>query len=277
MNAASFLVCTSFFPTEVRLPHQIGMLKAISEWPVASVRVVLMTFADNDVIEKVSKVFEIFNSSILSIEFYKVNKYDDGYMLTWEHKDLIKSRFLAISSRYTHFLYTEDDLQISWRNVAYWIKFREELDFSRLLPGMLRYEIARGDIWATDVSEPQKLDGRCSIHRSGLRFVNVWPPYQALLLLDRQLAEEHIQSRSFDFENSKYYGHYGTPERASMGPTWENAPLEMGFSSRYVIPVGSDNLPHFDCMVHHLPNTYASSQDVARTLCGTLRIKDLFY
>ena len=46
-------------------------------------------------------------------------------------------------------------------------------------------------------------------------------------------------------------------ERANMGQTFENFPVGEGFSSRYLVPVTSDGLPHFDCLVHHLPNNFA--------------------
>jgi hypothetical protein len=91
-------------------------------------------------------------------------------------------------------------------------------------------------------------------------FVNLDYPFNAMFILDRELALEYVETLSFDRERSKVVRpEWDVACRAAMGLCFENPP--QGFAIRYVSPVDPRTLttPSWS-WIYHLPNNYAKNR-----------------
>jgi hypothetical protein len=98
-------------------------------------------------------------------------------------------------------------------------------------------------------------------------YLNMSQPYQAMYLLDRDLAKEHL----FDNPLEKRETIWGIRETAASGLTFVKIPN--GFTSRVVVGFNYDTFKiDSDSLIHHLPNNY-----INRPLSehGKIKIEDL--
>lgn len=189
------------------------------------------------------------------------------FLLTWCHFDIFRKRFSDAS--FTHFLYLEDDVLITRRNVAYWMRGREALRSNNLIPSFVRYEkkVGDGDLYSTDVTKMVELAycPQVLLNRS-YTYVNFTQPYQGMYLLDRDLMREHLADQPVPGS-----GGWHIRETAAQGITFTNVPA--GFYSRNLVGYDmSKNEIDPDCLVQHLPNNYANDSS---SEFGKLRIRDL--
>jgi hypothetical protein len=107
---------------------------------------------------------------------------------------------------------------------------------------------------------------------NGTVLVNMPNPYNPCFILDVELAEEYVRSRSFDREASQAVCQWGVRERAALGLCLENVPPP--FQTRYLVPVSrrTGKLPEF-ARISHLPNNYANDP---RSPLGKVRVDELF-
>jgi hypothetical protein len=86
--------------------------------------------------------------------------------------------------------------------------------------------------------------------------VNMPNPYNPCFILDLELAEEYVRSRSFDREASQAVCG-GSARTGALGLCLENVPPP--FQTRYLVPVSrrTGKLPQF-ARISHLPNNYAN-------------------
>lgn len=195
------------------------------------------------------------------------------WILTWAHKTIFREKFSDLS--YSHFMYTEDDLEITRRNIDYWQTNREILRDSGLYPSFFRVEWnVELNCWtSTDLTEKINLERipRLSLLGGTRNYLNSPNPYQGLFFYDRELMSEHLDSPTADintygdiekiFLNEKWGG--GVAERANFALTFHNIP--MGFTSRTVVPYFEKfGLIDPECWIHHLPNNYANSMPESR-------------
>jgi hypothetical protein len=154
------------------------------------------------------------------------------------------------------------------------VEFRENLRSFGLLPSFVRveYNAALGGFVASDAFWPIYVPAQSHIRLGDSVLVNMPNPYNPCFILDPELAEEYVRSRSFDHDDSLAVGRWGVRERAAMGLCLENVPPP--FQSRYVVPVCRQTamVPGF-ARVSHLPNTYA---DNPSSRLGKVRIDELF-
>jgi hypothetical protein len=201
------------------------------------------------------------------------------YNLTWAHKRLISGDFLAPDSPYSHFIYLEDDEQLTFENFAYFLAGRDILrPFGNLVPAYLRMEWCDKLACAmnNDNIAPILLAGRPFISHGEYAFVTADNPYCGGFILDQELAREYIQTRSFDLKRSRAVsteaGWFGVRERSAMGLTFENPPAP--FAYRVVVPVAIASRVAPSCAwLAHLPNNYAN--DPSHHL-GKVAMTDLF-
>jgi hypothetical protein len=164
-----------------------------------------------------------------------------------------------------------------------------------LVPAFLRTEwsVERECHVNTDNTAPIKLAGRSFISDGDYAFVGVDNPNYSAYLLDRDLAREYVNSRSFDpkrsrevnpfgwferavlgwfFENPPAPFHFGVYERAAMCLTFENPPAP--FVYRAVVPVSISSRMVPQCAwLAHLPNYYADNPGSPH---GKIAMTDLF-
>jgi hypothetical protein len=196
-------------------------------------------------------------------------------MLTWAHKHIVKDVFLTKDSRFDHFIYIEDDIQFSFINYCYFVQYRPLLQSSGIVPAFVRveYNQATHDFVASDCGgEPYVIDTDKVVDAGDYWFANPFNPYNAMYILDRDLAEEYVASVSFDVSASTAITDWCLRERSAMGLTFENIPA--GFDYRLAVPVNKSTgqTPSF-CWIYHLPNNYADNMLVQT---GTVPMTKLF-
>jgi hypothetical protein len=202
-------------------------------------------------------------------------KLSHPWILPWSHKHLIADRFLSMESAYTHFIYVEDDILLSFDNFCYFIYYREMLKGKGLIPSCQRIEYNDSDnhLYLVDQIGVSDFSSRNRVDLHGYAFVNLDYPYNAMFILDRDLALEYVKTPSFDRERSKLVRpEWDVACRAAMGLCFENPPP--GFTSRYVSPVDLSTLetPYWS-RVYHLPNNYTKNM---LQPFGKTRINQLF-
>jgi hypothetical protein len=213
------------------------------------------------------------------------------WRLTWAHKALFRDLVLKhdVFEHATHLIYSEDDMAYPPGALGYWCDFRAPLADHQLLPGFLRVEGPEDDRRVTGWR--RRSDGRPRVGvRPSLRgsqtdeivwFVNLNVPYQAMYILDAELAEWHFRRSDFrSYRRSKlspaFGGRWGVPERAAAGPIFDNE-IPKGYRSRNVLPlVGTDGtaaLPLPASLIHHLPWKDYNNPSVPQ---GKTRVRDSF-
>ncbi len=112
--------------------------------------------------------------------------------LTWRHKAIISDEFLGGKrGGFTHFIYLEDDIRLTFTNLCYWLKFRNLLRPAGLLPAFVRmeYRAAVGGYTASDAF--WRVYAAAQAYRPHRRHVprgHVESRITRFYLLDRELA-----------------------------------------------------------------------------------------
>jgi hypothetical protein len=264
------LAAVTFHFREKRLKYLFHAVRALSEFPVEVLDVVIVTNVDHrkelgQISHLCTPFFQSFparqnSQKSLSIESFP--DLADPWLLPWNHKHLIVDRFLSAKSTYTHFIYLEDDILISFDNFCYFLYYREMLKGDRLIPSFQRFEYNDVDncLYLTDQIGVSEFKSRKRVDLNGFAFVNLDYPYDAMFILDRELALEYVETPSFDREGSKVVmPEWDVAARAAMGLCFENPP--QGFKVRYVSPVDPNTLmtPVWS-WVHHIPNNYVHNR-----------------
>jgi hypothetical protein len=264
------LVAVTFHFREARLQYLFQVIRALCEYHVEALDIVVVTNVDHDAPLKQIRDLcaPLFTplpmrpkaTRTLSIESFP--KLADPWLLPWSHKRLIADRFLNSESAYTHFIYVEDDVQLSFDNFCYFLRYREMLKGTGLIPSFQRVEYNDADnrLYLLDQIGVADLGSRNCVNLDGYAFVNPDYPFNAMFVLDRELALEYVESASFDRERSKVVKpDWDVACRAAMGLCFEPPP--QGFSMRSVIPVdpATRTVPAWS-WVYHLPNNYAKDR-----------------
>lgn len=276
--SARILVAITVHFNANRLEYLAEVLRSLGEFPVPVMDIILVTnTVDDEELTLLQRLCdEILPGKSASIRSYEYLAHP--HYLTWRHREIVASEFAgARTGRYTHFIYLEDDIRISFLNFSYFVEYREILRDAGLIPSFLRVEYNRflngfvdSDNKAQiDVSAQPKLDLGETV------MVSLPNPYIAFYILDTDLAAEFLRSRSFRRERSRSVPEMtdmDVRERAAMGVSYENVPEP--FACRYVVPVSkSKGLAWNSCWVSHLPNNYANDP---KSGFGKIRMDCLF-
>jgi len=264
------LVAVTFHFRESRLQYLFQVVRALCEFPVEALDVVVTTNVDhevalkqiNDLCRPLCQPFPARQESKITFSIESFPNLPDPWLLPWSHKHLIADRFLARESTYTHFIYVEDDILLSFDNFCYFLRYRAMLSQERLIPSFQRVEYNDVDnrLYLVDQIGASKFGSRKRIVFDGYAFVNLDYPYNAMFVLDRDLAKEYVKTPSFDRERSKAVRpEWDVAARAAMGLCFESPPS--GFELRYVSPVDPSTLmtPSWS-WVYHLPNNYVKNR-----------------
>ena len=248
-RSAKILVTITFHYDENRFPFLAAVLASLAEFPVERLDVILITNTkDTDKFQILADLCHaLLRADNKSFTFSGIPELPHPFLLTWCHKSLISGKFFTNPANYTHFIYLEDDMKLSFLNFCYFVTYREILKEHGVLPSFLRMEFSQDlkQYVNTDHAKPMDLTdlARGTVLSQGNRlFVNMSNPYIALFILDTDLAQEYVASRSFSLETSLTVVDYQMRELAAMGLCFEHIPP--GFLSRYVVPVSiKTNLP----------------------------------
>jgi hypothetical protein len=272
---ARVLVAITFHFVAARLPFLAQVLRSLGEFPVAAMDVVIVTntFGVEDLAPLRRLCAEALPAKKGSVRSYA--DLADPFDLTWCHKAILASEFVEMNdNRHSHFIYIEDDIHLSFANFCYFLEFREQLRATGLLPAFVRTEfsVAQAGFVASDAFSPVYVPVQPHVALDGWAMINMPNAYNPCFILDRELAQEYVRTRSFDRAASAGVSPWGVRERAAMGLCFENVPKP--FHSRYVVPVSmqDDAVPAF-ARIAHIPNNYA---DDANIPLGKVRIDALF-
>jgi hypothetical protein len=274
-RSARILCAIAFHFDTARLGFLAEVLRSLSDFRVAAMDVVIVTntLRQQDLSSLRGLCGDMPADKTASIRSY--GELDHPFHLTWCHKEIITDQFLKCNQgRYSHFIYLEDDILLSFANFCYFVEFREILCPFGLLPSFLRAEYSAnlGALVASDAFWPVYIPVQSHLCRDDFVMLNMPNPYNPCFVLDLELAEEYVRSRSFDREASRAVCPWGVRERAALGLCLENVPPP--FQTRYLVPVSrrTGKLPEF-ARISHLPNNYAN--DPLSPL-GKVRVDELF-
>ena len=255
------VICVAFHFRKNRLSYLSTVLQNHKNFPCEVHEIILTNSDDENEIKEIAAVAPS-RSDNYQWEIITVSNIPHGWVLTWAHKAIFKN--VIDNPDYTHFMYTEDDLQVTASNIRYWLLHREILKPHGLYPSFIRVEWnSTLDAWTcSDVVQSINLHNASKLFvKEGMHYyVNAPQPYQGLYLYDRELMLEHYASRTFDFNAFGVFepDYVGVPERANLALTFENVPH--GFTSRNILNYNDKyKLLNCDSFVHHLPNTFADN------------------
>jgi hypothetical protein len=275
-RAARILCAVTFHFDASRLGFLAETLCALAEYPVPVLHVVIVTNAVRP--DDLGLLDRLCDESVSDGKF-SIRSFGDlsnPRDLAWRHKPIIESEFIEENhGRYTHFIYLEGDIRLSYVNFAYFIEFRELLRNHGLIPAFVRVEYSKTSVGfaASDVFFPVYVPLQPNLVLDEFVMVNLPNPYNPVFILDTELASEYVQSRSFDEKGSHSVCNWGLLERSAMGLCLERVPAP--FQSRYVAPVSrrSGRAPAF-AWLRHLPDNYANNP---RSPLGKVRVDRLFW
>jgi hypothetical protein len=197
--------------------------------------------------------------------------YDDErspWLLTWEHRKILRENVIS-ADRNSLFLYIENDVKFTQRNFDYWIRSRNELLKTRLIPSFTIIEKISDTSEEISVSQfggkPSSFKNMPKLEVADEVYIQLDNPYCACYLLDKELATEFVNSKAFDEKASRELTWWDIGARAAMGLGFVNPPN--GFKSRHVVPVkkaGSYYKIQDDAKLHHLPNLYCQVDEIEK-------------
>ncbi len=245
------LVAITAHYNSARLKYLSQVVAALSKFP--KIKVIIVTNTEDD--EKHEMLRNACSTTPIDIRTYP--HLADPLALTWCHKEIIKDEFLQ--SEHTHFIYLEDDMELSWQNFCYFLEYREILRPYGLLPSFLRVEFRdeTQEFVNTDNWSPTSVSEQHHMLLDDQLITTVDNPYMAGFILDQELAEEYVQSHSFSQYDSRHVSTWGIQERAAMGLCFENIPKP--WKVRYVVPIDAKTgIAPVCTWVYHLPNNYSN-------------------
>jgi hypothetical protein len=277
------LVDITFHYKKHRLQYLFQVAKAFSEYPVDLMDIVIFTnAAEEDKLQEITSLcFPLIAphptrpSSNRTVSVESFPDLLDPWHLTWCHKRLISGRFLDTKPAYSHYIHVEDDILLSFDNFCYFVRYRDLLRSEQLIPSFHRVEFNSIDnrLYLVDQIGVSDFLSRKTVMVDDFAFVNPDYPHNAMFILDRDLAFEYVNTRSFDRDRSAdVRPQWGLCERAGMGLCFENT--AEGFSCRYAVPVNHDTLlPPYWSWVYHIANNYTKN---ARTRFGKTEPNQMF-
>src|SRR5208337_1860559 len=181
--SARILAAVTFHFRESRLQFLFRVVRALAEYPVDAVDLVVITNVDNHPeINKIKQLceplFEFSPVHISSTKSFSIESFpslSDPWLLPWCHKHLIKDNFIATNAPYTHFIYIEDDILLSYENFMYFLHYRERLKSKRLIPSFQRIEYNTDDnrLYLLDQIAVSNFGARKRVEMDGYAFVNL--------------------------------------------------------------------------------------------------------
>ena len=234
-----------------------------------------ITIITNNITKSQKKILiKKIKTKIKKISIIEIKNSPEPNLLPWYSLNVMKERYKIKS--FTHFLYLEDDILVSSKNINYWIYCRKILKKYNLIPGFIRYELYKKNLFSTDNPKKIKIKKMPNIisNCEKFGFVNLKYPYHAMYLMDRQLMHEYLKSSSatvdFGFHNRIMKNLYPIKELTNISIAYNKLPE--GFHSRYMIPfIESNKIPDY-CLVKHLNNKYVKRQN---SNYGKIKIQNL--
>ncbi len=265
-------ICVTFHFVKNRLRY-LDMISDHFASLAEQLSVVIVTNSEQT--ENLDKISAVLANKGFEFDFLVPTGLGHPFLLTWTH--FVDFRKKIKDPSFTHFMYLEDDILVTRRNMEYWMTAREELRRRDFIPSFLRVEKKDGfaDWVSSDCLNTHNVAHlpRYQAQKNSDRiYVSLPTPYQGMYLLDRELMIEHLDGPSSVPE----YGYWrGIREEAARGLAV--AKVRKGFNSRNLVPFSMEQGKIDEvCFIHHTPNNYANDVRTKDTL-GTIKTDDLLY
>tara|TARA_B100000029_G_scaffold482605_1_gene532901 strand:+ start:578 stop:1591 length:1014 start_codon:yes stop_codon:yes gene_type:complete len=274
----SLAICICFFYNESNFENLKEVCKNLSNL-AQEIDVTIITNENNEA--KLRKLHDHINQEIEYFNIHNVLEKYHPFLLPWAHFDIMKKK--VANDKFTHFLFIEDDILISKKNVIYWVKSREALRPFNLIPAFLRTELKKSEnnVYSTDALKKVKFDQMPKVFSSqnDLAFTNVGKDssYQGCYFMDKDLMLEHLNGPSsqpdYGFFKKEIRENFPTREKANLGLMYADVPF--GFLNRHVVPVSINKKKVYDyCLIKHLSNRFVNDENSKH---GKIKINELFY
>ncbi len=267
-------VCISFYYNKDKIKKLIKVCKNL----FYIFKEIDLTIITNNKSFKIYKnQFPKIKNSKSKITMYFFSNKLDPRIMPWAHFNIMKKAF--VKNKYTHYLYIEDDILITKRNINYWLSARVFLNKFNLIPGFIRSEFnyTNKKLYAVDNYKKQFFFIKPKIFskKKNIAFINTSFPYHAMYFYDQELMREHL----FGVSSNPDYGHgshdinYLNPklinlsllEKANIGLIYKN--LSNEFLNRSVIAVKFREKQLYKyCLIKHLTNKYTNQTLVTKQI-----------
>ena len=274
------LACLTFPFRPEALPELFEVLLALTEIKSAPLDVHVFTDCRNG--EDQRRLQEL--ARHLSTDAIRVAiKFDEvvgdpSLPLSWAHKPLLRSVFATDRDDYTHFVYLDDLIRFSSRNLFYFLRYRPILRPFGLLPGFVQVEFSRqaGAVVLPDFPTPIKLQGRGIVDLGDIDFMCVDAPFVPMYVMDAEMVREYLVSPASDLEASRALVGWGDAQRATMGLTFTSPPSNHRW--RTAVPIlRAQAIPYQGAWVHHVSNAIAARHAAEPDFpLGRIRVDNVF-
>ena len=267
-------ICVTFFYRE----EKINILKKVCKEFNNLAHNIDVTIVTNENSEnKINNLKKNIGEVLKNFTVHTAQDLQHPKFLPWSHLVIMRKKIADTS--FTHFLYLEDDIRVTKKNLIYLINARNSLRNYNLIPAFVRTEINFKDKEEYVVDSPKKNNlkkmPKVISKITNLAFVNLLFPHQPIYFYDKELMNEYFNNAPSDpdFAIPSAKDHYqGIVERLDLMLIYYNVP--QGFLHRSVVPVNlKDKAIKNYCLVEHLSNKY-TNQD---SNFGVIKVKELFY
>ena len=237
-----------------------------------------LTIITNQLKIKQKKILKkLIKNKIKNYSIHETEEMPDTDLLPWYSINVMKKKYHNKSI--SHFMFIEDDILVSSKNICYWVYFRKILKKFNLSPGFLRYENYKGNFYAVDYPKKIFLNKCPKIQtiNGNSGFINPRFPYSAMYLMDRELMREYLNSNAvkfdFSFTNNFLKSKAPIKEQLNISHAFLNVP--QGFFNKLMIPFEKDKNILDYCLIEHTDIKYANSKKLKSMGFGKIKVKDL--
>ncbi len=190
------LVCLTFPFRPEAMPHLFEVLLALTE--IRSMPLDVRVFTDCTNREDQRRLQELVYHMSLDAVRISINLHDTSnypYLpLSWAHKPTLQAAFSTDNQDYTHFVYLDDLIRFSVRNLFYFLRYRPILRPYGLIPGFIQVEFSAqfGAIVLSDLPGPVKRQGRSAVDLGNIDFLCLDAPFVPMHVMDVDLVREYL-------------------------------------------------------------------------------------
>jgi len=270
-----FFICITAHDPLSRFDSLLKVLRSYEDIPgYAEVYIFIDKEHEKDSKDLDELLFNNLPHTVYSIEVAPAEY--EGFYLTWSHKSLLKSAVLTKS--FDYYIYSENDMLFSPDNFNYWVTYKDFLKPLNLEPGFCRFERFENKLipfdnykqWALNGSTPSvwgdvpyRVQTHLTPYLDFVGFASLGNPYMGMMILDQEMADQYINSESFDpvksFAKTKIRC-WPIADRSSMGLAFEGLRAEQ--EHRRVVPIiRRDGKISIDpcALIEHLDTKYSKS------------------
>ena len=222
------------------------------------------------------KLNKILKKRIKKYLIIKFKDLPDENFLPWHSLSVMRSKIK--DSSYSHFMYLEDDIIVSSKNISYWIYFRKVLKNINLIPNFIRCEVYKGKLFSVD--NPKKIIKNKNpiifTESKKFGFINSKYPYSGMYLMDRELLKNFLKSKAtridFSFSNNVMKSLYPIKELVNISHAYLDVPKR--YHNRLVLPFEKNIIPEYS-IIKHSDLKYVKHKSLNKMGYGTINIKNL--